>query len=120
MSVCAAICCCHAGTGDNSVLREAWVPILSHEQCERFIGWWNLSPNMLCAGFAILGRYDTCQGDSGGPLACQSMVNGRWYQLGITSFGSGCAEPYSPGVYVKVTRYIEWIREQLDLYDSKT
>ena len=47
------------------------------------------------------------QGDSGGPA--QTEVNGKWTLVGITSWGDGCGDPNSPGVYTKVSNYITWI-----------
>jgi secreted trypsin-like serine protease len=44
---------------------------------------------------------DSCQGDSGGPLF--RRIKDDWVQIGIVSFGEGCAEPGYPGVYTKVT-----------------
>lgn len=52
---------------------------------------------MLCAGGT--GR-DSCQGDSGGPLFTRSAT-GRYVQLGITSWGVGCAAGF-PGVYTRL------------------
>lgn len=51
----------------------------------------------LCAE-AIAG--DSCQGDSGGPLF--GTVAGRVTQVGIVSYGLGCATPAFPGVYGEV------------------
>lgn len=46
------------------------------------------------------GGKDTCQGDSGGPLF-KKTVNG-FVQVGITSYGLGCAEKRYPGVYTEI------------------
>lgn len=45
----------------------------------------------------------------GGPLMLQ--LDSHWIQLGIVSFGNKCGEPSYPGVYTRVSEYIEWIRE---------
>lgn len=51
---------------------------------------------------------DACQGDSGGPL----LIRGDYYslvQVGIVSFGYGCAVPGFDGVYTRVSAFTEWI-----------
>jgi trypsin len=44
---------------------------------------------------------DSCQGDSGGPLF-GTLADGRLVQVGIVSYGLGCAVPQFPGVYGEV------------------
>ncbi|CAH1405896.1 unnamed protein product [Nezara viridula] len=63
---------------------------------------------MFCAGMPD-GSKDACQGDSGGPLLFYDNVLKIRTQIGITSFGKGCGNPDSPGVYTRVSNYISWI-----------
>ena len=51
--------------------------------------------------------------DSGGPLI--EHVDNIAYLIGIVSFGYGCATNY-PGVYTKVSYFINWIEETLKIY----
>ncbi|XP_053421792.1 enteropeptidase isoform X2 [Nycticebus coucang] len=92
------------------ILQEADVPLLSNEKCKQQMPEYNITENMICAGYEE-GEIDTCQGDSGGPLMCQE--NNRWFLAGVTSFGYQCALPHRPGVYVRVPRFTEWIQSFL-------
>jgi len=84
-------------------MQEVAVPIVSAQSCDTaltFDGVALLDRNtMLCAGRA--GR-DTCQGDSGGPLFTRALA-GLYVQVGITSWGVGCATAEYPGVYTKLS-----------------
>ncbi|CAL8070466.1 unnamed protein product [Orchesella dallaii] len=68
-----------------------------------------VTDNMLCAGYSEGGR-DTCAGDSGGPLIAKMKNSGRYEQIGITSWGYGCAIRLNPGVFSRVTSFNYWIR----------
>lgn len=74
-----------------------------------------LTDNMFCAGF-IAGETpkDTCQGDSGGPLVTRNQQGNDWWQIGVVSFGDVCAT--RPGVYAKVTNYLDWIGQYVPDY----
>jgi len=52
---------------------------------------------MVCAGTPEGGK-DSCNGDSGGALVLKK--SGK--QVGIVSWGTGCAEKEHPGVYANV------------------
>ena len=58
---------------------------------------------MICAGLTEGGK-DSCQGDSGGP-----MVDSEGRQVGVVSWGYGCAYPGYPGVYAEVSAFIDFI-----------
>ncbi|XP_042211831.1 venom protease-like [Homarus americanus] len=59
----------------------------------------------LCAGDA---NVDSCSGDSGGPLNYR-LSNGKYSVVGVISFGVGCARPEFPGVYTRVSSFLDWI-----------
>jgi secreted trypsin-like serine protease len=52
---------------------------------------------------------DTCQGDSGGPMVRRDGA-GRWVQVGIVSWGLGCARDGYPGVYTQVSAFRQEIK----------
>ncbi|MFL9676087.1 serine protease [Pseudomonas marginalis] len=66
-----------------------------------------LPEKTFCAGDTI---HDTCTGDSGGPLFARTETN-QAIQMGIVSFGRGCAKEGFPGVYSRVTDHLPWIRK---------
>ena len=86
-------------------LHQVEVPIISNALCAgSYPG--EITGHMLCAGYAEGGK-DSCQGDSGGPLLVADGAG--WAQAGIVSWGDGCAAPDAPGVYTRVSDYIDWI-----------
>jgi len=58
---------------------------------------------MLCLG-DVSGGVDACQGDSGGPAECDGIL------VGVVSWGYGCGYLNYPGVYAKVSYFIDWIK----------
>lgn len=54
------------------------------------------------------------QGDSGGPLMAPNPRNQKtYYVMGVVSYGFKCAEPGFPGVYSRVTAFLDFITSQL-------
>lgn len=90
-------------------LHEVEVPIVANDECNAAYGG-SITADMLCAGLPAGGR-DSCQGDSGGPLVIFDEGSGYWWQAGIVSWGQGCGIPAIPGVYTRVSEYVEWLRE---------
>ncbi len=66
----------------------------------------DITNNMICAAASDT---DTCQGDSGGPMVAPNDSGTGFVQIGIVSWGVGCAQPGYPGVYSKVSNYIDWV-----------
>ena len=75
-----------------------------------------LCPNLMINTFTpmkdLVNNSDTCQGDSGGSLAVRDG-NGSYVLKGITSFGEGCGLPDTPGIYTKVSAYMDWTCETM-------
>jgi len=103
------------GSGTTPQLMRVWVDIQDTSTCEanyqEVIPSIEITDNMLCAGLPEGGQ-DSCQGDSGGFLGAP-LGNGKYVQLGIVSWGVGCARPKLFGVYTRVGNYADWIKEQM-------
>ncbi|XP_075976500.1 transmembrane protease serine 9-like [Anticarsia gemmatalis] len=98
------------GKNHSCYLREVELPVLSNKACKSGKYTANMiSETMLCAGYMSEGKKDTCQGDSGGPLSAERSDK-RHEQLGVVSWGIGCGRVGYPGVYTRVTKYLDWIR----------
>jgi len=96
------------GGPDSPTLKQVNVPIVSTDDCKAAYPGQIYEDTQFCAGYKDGGK-DSCQGDSGGPVEYQDPATGTWKQLGITSWGNGCAQAKYYGVYSKVSAYIDWI-----------
>eukprot|EP00804_Cyclotella_cryptica_P013972 CCRYP_002483-RB/>CCRYP_002483-RB protein AED:0.35 eAED:0.37 QI:166/0.71/0.5/1/0.42/0.5/8/0/425 len=96
----------------SSVLMEVSVNVISNTQCQAakgkhngysdsYDGW--ITEHMLCA---VDENEDSCQGDSGGPLVVRNGNNKATgendVQVGVVSWGIGCATNTYPGVYAPI------------------
>lgn len=97
--------------GSNHLL-NAKVLLISQGKCSESKIYGNtLDSGMLCAGH-LQGGVDSCQGDSGGPLTCQQNSTSVVY--GLVSWGDQCGRKNKPGVYTRVTHYLDWIKSKTE------
>ncbi|MFF4746613.1 serine protease [Streptomyces chengbuensis] len=92
------------GGSQQQYLLKAKVPFIDDATCQSAYGDGLTPGEELCAGLLDTGGVDTCQGDSGGPMFRQDDA-GAWTQVGIVSWGEGCARPGKPGVYTEVSAF---------------
>ena len=61
--------------------------------------------------FIIYSGFDSCAGDSGGPLIARTQdgLSGIMYLKGVVSFGSNACQGSIPGVYTRVSNFMDWI-----------
>ena len=97
------------GGSQPAILQEVNVRTKSTDQCRGKYGQKKITDNMICADAPGRG---TCHGDSGGPLVVQGQ-NKSYSQIGVVSWGNGCAKPGYPGVYTRVTSLLPWIRQRM-------
>lgn len=96
------------GGAQQRYMLKATVPFVSDATCRSYSGYGGLiAAEEICAGYAA-GGVDTCQGDSGGPMFRRDNAN-QWIQVGIVSWGIGCAQPNAPGVYSEVSTFASQI-----------
>ncbi|MCU7730876.1 serine protease [Actinoplanes sp. KI2] len=102
------------GGSQQRYLLKAQVPFVSDATCNS-ASMYNgeiIATDEICAGYTA-GGVDTCQGDSGGPMFRADSA-GAWVQVGIVSWGDGCARPNKPGVYTQVSYFSAAIKSAAD------
>jgi len=98
-----------SSTPDN--LQEVDVKYIPSKTCNRGFLSYNgdvKDATMFCAG--TNGGKDSCQGDSGGPIFTKGE---SIEQVGIVSWGRGCAQRRYPGVYSRISGEYNWIKAQV-------
>lgn len=92
----------------SKVLQKAQVNFVSNSDCQNAYDAGRILPNMMCA--SDNGSKDACQGDSGGPLLVKDEKTHEYIQVGVVSWGTGCAKAGYPGVYARVRYIVAWLR----------
>ncbi|KAK7793675.1 hypothetical protein R5R35_013155 [Gryllus longicercus] len=103
----------HFSGPSSSELLELQIPVVTQEKCKTAFERFKtavIDERVLCAGYEKGGK-DACQGDSGGPLMAPNGTT--YYQIGVVSYGYRCAEPGVPGVYTRVTYFLDWIAKNM-------
>ncbi len=103
-------------------LQQVEIPLVDRQKCQHSYRQHSgrevfITENMLCAGTTDNKR-DACIGDSGGPLLFWNEETRDWKQLGIVSWGFGCAVPGFYGVYTNIIRFHPWIQEVTEDSDN--
>lgn len=92
--------------GDTFDLQTVDIKIQTQEFCSL------TSEDVLVVCAADTGK-DSCQGDSGGPLV--GNFNGVRKLYGTVAYGSSkCGQGKLFGVYTKVPKYLQWIKDTLE------
>lgn len=90
----------------SNILKETEVDFVERSDCDDIYSG-SITDNMMCASRK---GTDSCQADSGGPLIIQGENATSDVQVGIVSWGTGCADAVFPGVYVDVAVMIDYIQ----------
>lgn len=102
------------GGSTQSSLRQGVVQVLTNPnggECGEYGSSFNGSIT-ICAGLPQ-GGVDSCQGDSGGPLVVAG--NSGPTLAGVTSVGNDCGQAAYPGIYTRVSAFLDWIRSYVPL-----
>lgn len=113
-----------AGPTSNfpDVLQQVDLQLLTNDDCkttlaqsytDNFFGTFTaddigVTDAMICA-YIPGGGKGSCQGDSGSPLMINTNLG--WQQIGLVSWGAGCAADGFPGVYTRTALFSDWINE---------
>lgn len=100
------------GFPSDDFFRFVDLPVVPSTICERqYRGVTDITNKILCAGYLKSATCSPCFGDSGGPLFAYDD-DGFEVQVGVTSAGRGCGLPGSPGLFVKISAFEDWMKNE--------
>jgi trypsin len=99
----------------SNILMEVDVDYMENEDCDASSDSQDSYKGMIFDAMLCASRpgKDGCQGDSGGPIIIKGSDASQDVQVGIASWGYGCASPDFPGVYSRVSVGYKWIRNRV-------
>lgn len=104
--------------GDTpDILQEADMPIIANYVANQIfsdgIGS-TVDADEISTGYPGINRQGPCHGDSGGPLTVANAQGTGPLLAGLVSWGQGgCASDDYPVIYVRVSDFEDWIRDQM-------
>jgi secreted trypsin-like serine protease len=99
------------GTGWDTVLKQAVLPILDNNVCRSWMGTMVNPTTMICTAYPA-GNHGACMGDSGGCLQLRTP-GGQYFSVGIVSWGRRtCQGPQTASVFTRTFTYVQngWIQ----------
>jgi len=102
-----------------NILQTSRLNIIEYNVCKAIMAGIRASPmhpTMVCVG-PMYGNGGVCSGDSGGPLV-QQNAQAETELVGVASWVPfiPCGGPNSPSVFAKVSLFVDWVHEKLELY----
>uniref|UniRef100_A0A182PJ54 Peptidase S1 domain-containing protein n=1 Tax=Anopheles epiroticus TaxID=199890 RepID=A0A182PJ54_9DIPT len=92
-------------------LMKTTIPIMDLNVCREIYAMQEVADSNICAG-TMEGTSSVCSGDSGGPLV---QTENEIVQVGIVSWGGvPCGGYRNPGVFVRVSYFIDWINDKIN------
>nr|XP_023014800.1 chymotrypsinogen A-like [Leptinotarsa decemlineata] len=102
-----------SGAAPTPYLKQVHVPVISTETCRTIMNTL-VTPDTyldankeICAGGQT--NLDSCTQDGGSGLVCRDSATTPFSLVGLVNWGKGCGITGVPGVYVRVSSYIDWI-----------
>ncbi|KAF2895591.1 hypothetical protein ILUMI_10586, partial [Ignelater luminosus] len=101
---------------NSDVKLKLLLPLVSNTECSSIFEKQTpikIGNGQICAGGSE-GK-DACRGDSGGPLMLieREPMKENYVAVGLVSFGFGCGIEGYPGVYTRVSSYVQWITDNI-------
>uniref|UniRef100_A0A671WHQ3 Macrophage stimulating 1 n=1 Tax=Sparus aurata TaxID=8175 RepID=A0A671WHQ3_SPAAU len=99
------------GTGDETVLNVAQIPVISNKECNNYFRG-RVRENEMCTNSFQAG-IGACERDYGGPLACQNRD--CWVLEGVIIPMRRCGHPGQPNIFIRVSVYVDWIKKVMEM-----